>query len=260
MGSRLNRHIRFNGASFVVESRGQKNRARRDDPRVRTAYVLLETVMATGLLIVGLAVIGAQVQKSDSAVKKMHLRTRAIMLTEMHLGELDLGLVELDSVDDVQEGDFGPRFPDWGWVLVTEDTNIDEMFLLTLDIMHLRREDDYREDDFDHDGADRIYTAYAMRTVPRPLDFAEDFGLDEERIIELSEKLANLSIPGLDPSAFNPTVLATLDFEEFMEALPVLLEAFGISFDQIASMLPSDILEQIKDSGVFGDDSEGDEE
>ena len=40
----------------------------------------------------------------------------------------------------------------------------------------------------------------------------------------------------------------------------MLLEAFGISFDQIASMLPSDVLEQIKDSGVFGEESDENED
>lgn len=236
---------------------GGNHSTMRSRRRVRAGYVLLETVIATGLLIVGLSVIGAQVQKSDSAVKRMGRRVRAIMLAEMQLGELDLGLVQLDSVDEIQEGDFGPRFPDWGWRLMTEDTDIDEMYLLTLDVLYLPREQDYREDDFEHDAAERVFSAYAMRTVPRPLDFAEDFGLDEDRVVELSEKLAGLSIPGLDPSAFNPTVLASLDFEEFVAALPVLLDAFGISFDQISSMLPPNILEQIKDLGVL--DEEPDE-
>jgi len=37
-----------------------------DRRRNRRGYVLLETVVATGLLIVGLAVIGAQVQDSQT--------------------------------------------------------------------------------------------------------------------------------------------------------------------------------------------------
>ena len=80
---------------------------------VRTGYVLLETVLATGLLIAGLAVIGAQLQDGHEAVRAMKLRLRALTLAEMQLAGLDLGLSELDTVDEGQEEDFGPRYPDW---------------------------------------------------------------------------------------------------------------------------------------------------
>jgi len=146
----------------------------------RRGYVLLETVVATGLLIVGLAVIGAQVQDSQTCVRKMQRRVRAMMFAERHLAMLDLGLVELDSVDELEEGDFGPRHPDYGWWLTTEDTAIENMYLLRLDILHHLREDEYREDDFDFDNADTLYTVYAMRAAPQPVDFGEDFGLTED--------------------------------------------------------------------------------
>ncbi len=81
---------------------------------VRRGYVLLETVVATGLLIVGLAVIGVQIQDAGSSIHKMERQTRAMLLAERHFAYMDLGLVELDSVDEIQEGDFGPREPDWG--------------------------------------------------------------------------------------------------------------------------------------------------
>ena len=55
----------------------------------RLAYLLLETVVATGMLIVGLAVLGAQVQDSHTAVRKMERRIRAISLAEQHLAELE---------------------------------------------------------------------------------------------------------------------------------------------------------------------------
>ena len=181
------------------------------------------------------------------------------MLTQQHLAELDLGLIELDSVDEMEEGDFGPRYPDWGWRIITEETAIDGLYLLQLEVLHWLREGYYREDDFEYDDADTIHTAYAIRAAPQAIDFAADFGLQEDEVAELSEKLASLSIPGLDAFEFDPTLLAKLDFEEVIETLPLVLEAFGISLDDLTAALPPGVLDQLKESGFFGE-QEGEEE
>ncbi len=224
---------------------------------LRDAYLLLETVVATGLLIVGLAVIGAQIQSADTSVRTMDRKVRAVMLAEQQLAELDLGLVELESLDEVEEGDFGSRHPDWGWILTTEPTAVEGMFRLRLDIYYLVREDDYQEDDFDYDGAESVFTVYAFRAAPRPIDFAADFGLNDEQLEELSEKLTASGVAGLDASEFDPAFLARLPFEDFISVLPTLLDAFGIDFDDLASALPRDVLEQLKEAGVFDEDGEG---
>lgn len=222
--------------------------------RIARGYVLLETVVATGLLVLGLAVIGAQVQDSDTAIRKMDLKMRALSLAQMQLAMLDLGLIELDSVDEEQDGDFGPRFPDWGWLLTTEESGIENLYQLKLDVLYNIRQDEYQEDDFDIDAADRIFTAYAFRSATQTLDFAKDFGMDEEEIEKLNERLEDISIPGLDLSSFDPTLLATVDVEDLLMLLPVLMDAFGFDFKDVASTLPPDIIQQIKDSGLFEDD------
>jgi len=228
---------------------------------LRRAYVLLETVVATGLLIVGLAVIGAQIQSADTSVRSMDRKVRAVMLAEQQLAELDMGLIELDSLDEVEEGDFGPRHPDWGWIMTTEPTAVEGMFRVRLDIHYLMREGDYQEDDFNYDDSDLVYTVYAFRAAPRPIDFAADFGLNDEELEKLSEKLTASGVPGLDPSKFDPAFMARLPFEDFISVLPTLLDAFGIDFDQLASALPRDVLEQLKEAGVFdqGGEVKGDQ-
>lgn len=226
----------------------------------RRGYVLLETVVATGMLIVGLSVIGAQVQDADTTLKMMERQIRAVALAEQHLAELDLGLVELDSADEEEEGDFGPRFPDFGWVLTTENTALEAMFLLKLDILHHPHEGDYREDEFEHELAETVFTVYAMRTAPQPVNFAEDFGLNEEELTDLTDRLAELAIPGLDPESFDLALLGKVDFEELIEALPVLMEAFGLDVSQLMAGLPPNLLEQLQESGLFGDDEESEEE
>ena len=161
----------------------------------RRGYVLLETVIATGLLIVGLAVIGAEIQDSDTAIRQMRLRLRAMTLAEQHLAEMDLGLIELDSVDEVQDGDFGPRYPDFGWRLTTEPTAIEGLFRLTLDVMHHIRESPYKKDDFEVETAEKIFTAYAFRAAPQSLDLGADFGLKEDQLEQVSQKLSDAGVP-----------------------------------------------------------------
>jgi len=217
-------------------------------------YVLLETVVATGLLVIGLAVIGAQVQDSQTCVRKMQRRIRAMMLAEQHLAMLDLGLVELDSVDELEEGDFGPRYPDYGWWLTTEDTAIEDVYLLRLDILHHLREDEYREDDFDFDNAETLYTVYAMRAAPQPVDFGVDFGLTDDEVVELGEKLGELGIEGLDPGEFDLLLLGKLDFEELLEALPLIMDAFGLELSDMASTIPPNLLRQIQESGLLDEE------
>jgi hypothetical protein len=217
----------------------------------------METVIATGLLVVALAVIGAQVQDSRHAVRTMERRLRAMMLAEQQLAQLDLGLVELDSVDEIEEGDFGDRYPDFGWQLRTDETLIEGMYLLRLDIFHHLREGEYQEDDFDYDDAELIYTVYAMRATPRPVHFGQDFGLNEEELVDLSDKFSALGIEGLDVEAFDPAILARPNFEELIEALPVIMEALGMDLSDLAAALPPDLLRQIQESGLLDDEAAG---
>jgi hypothetical protein len=218
---------------------------------VRRAWVLLETVIATGLLVVGLAVLGAQVQGAFTSVRKMERRTRALMLAEQHLAELEMGVIELESADEIEERDFGPRHPDWGWRLTTDPTSIEGMFLQRLDIMYLARDGQYREDDFEHDDAEIVHSLRVMRALPLPFDFATDFGLREDELSELNEKLGKLGIDGLDLSNFDPRFFQNVDFEELMTVLPPLMDAMNMDIEDLLAIIPPEILEQIKESGLL---------
>lgn len=240
------RHIQKVTANTAGLRRAPGTRAAR-----RGGWVLLETVIATGTLIVGLAVIGVQIQQADSSLRQMQLKIRSIMLAEMYLAEMDLGLIELDSVDDVQEEDFGPRYPDFGWRLTIDETAREEVFLLKLEVLYLMRDGEYEPDTFDHDHATTTHTVYAMKPAPRPLDMGADFGLDDEELIELGEKLDVLGIEGLSVDALDPTILASLNFEEFLEVLPLLADALRIDVSQLLGSLPPDLLDALEQSGVL---------
>lgn len=225
----------------------------------RPAYLLLETVIATGLLIMALAVIGVQVQRSHHSIRDMERDARALTLAEQFLAEMDLGLVELDSLNNIEEGDFGPRFPDWGWRMVIEKTSIDEMFLLQIEILYLRREQDYRQDSFEYDDAEVVETLYAMRSLPERVDFALDFGLNDEEVAELTDRMAEAGLPDFDPYSFNMRdFFGNTPSEELLKQLPLLMDKFGFELEDVAAFVPPDLLEELKGMGLFGEEGETD--
>lgn len=218
----------------------------------RPGYLLLETVLGTGLLIVGLAVLGAQVQESDSAVRKMDLKVRALLLAELQLAYMDTGLFEVDSLGEVEEEDFGPRYPQFAWRLTTEETVTESLYRLRLDILYdFQRQDDFSE--FKYDDAEMLTTFYLLRAQPKPIDFAEDFGYTEEEIESLSQRLAATGVEGLDVNDFDPTLLAKLELEELIDVLPVLIEAFGLDLNSFLSGLPPEI-QQVLMAGQGAED------
>jgi len=226
----------------------------------RHAYLLLETTIATGLLIAGLAVIGAQVQQAETSVREMELQLRALMLAEMKLAELDLGLVELDTVDPIQEEDFGPRFPDFGWRIITDETSIEQLFHMQLDVLYLRREGEYEPDDFDHEEAEVLHTLYALRLLPQKVDMREELGLPEEEADELCEKLEAVGIPCEE---FPPNMLGGLPIDDLLEKLPLIAEAFGVDLTSMLAQLPPNIRTILEEAGELGDpdaDAEGGDE
>jgi len=218
--------------------------------------MLLETVVAVGMLVVGLAIIGSQFHDSQLAIRKMERRVRAFTLAEQQLAFLDLGLIKLDSIDEVEEEDFGSRFPDWGWRMTTEPTAVDDMYRLTVEVLHRFRDGDYTENSFQFDDAETVYRVYAFRAKPQRLDLAADFGLSDAEYEDVAQKLASSGIPGLDAASFDPSVLAKLNSEDLLKALPVVLDALGLELGALEALIPPDILRQLEESGVFGEEQQ----
>jgi hypothetical protein len=90
-----------------------------------------------------------------------------------------------------------------------------------------------------------------MKPTPRPLDLGADFGLDDEEMIELGEKLDVMGIEGLSVDALDPTILASLNFEEFLEVLPLLADALRIDVSQLLGSLPPNLMDALEQSGVL---------
>ena len=147
--------------------------------------------------------------------------------------------------------------------MTTEQTSVDAMFRLRLDVLHHVRDDEFREGTFDFDESELIYTSYAFRPAPAKLNLAADFGLTEEEFDDVSRKLADSGIPNLDPQSFDPSFLGRADFEDLVKALPVILDALHMELGDLEAMLPPEVLEELRESGVLereGGDGNGPQE
>ncbi|RJP31840.1 MAG: hypothetical protein C4547_14845 [Phycisphaerales bacterium] len=224
--------------------------------RAAPAYVLLETVIATGLLVIGLAVIGAQVQKSYFGARQMERRERALMLAESKLAELDTGLIEFESVDEIMEEEFGPLFPHYGFRITLQPTFNEDLNHVTLEILHQVR--DYERDEFDFDTAEVLQSLHTFRMVERPLDLATDFGMEEKQVEKFVEAAGDVGV-NIDASDWDPRILARLDLEELISFVPVMMETFGLTANDLQG-LPPEVRQAIEQFiGGGGDDDEGED-
>lgn len=214
--------------------------------RVRRGYLLLEVVLAIGLLLLGLSVIGGQIQSSQDAAYDARDMARYLMLVDMKLAELDAGLVPFDQEADQEvEGDFTRRFPDYGWRMRLDPTVTENLWLITLEILYNPRET--IEDEFEPDDAEVVHKVYLMRSTPPQVDLQADYGLTDEAIANLSDQLP---IEDFDPTNFDPSLLRNLDTEELLGMLPAFIQMMGLSEEEIRSLLPAELRGLVDTQGV----------
>ncbi|GJM26302.1 MAG: hypothetical protein DHS20C16_27170 [Phycisphaerae bacterium] len=215
-------------------------------------FLLLEVVVAVGLLVMGMAVIGAQLQSATDRTYQTNHMARVVFLAESKLAEMDTGLLELELE---QEDEFGRLFPFYGWRLLAqplpEDPNptsprhpLDTpMVAVTLQILYdpEREVEPDNMGEFNFDEAFVLKTYHTLRTLPRPLDLTTDFGLDEERAADINEQLSTVGGGAVDVNQLNPAMFRDMSMEELLEVLPVLMPALGVGEDSILNMVPAEI-------------------
>ena len=215
--------------------------------------MLLEVVVAIGLLVLGMAVIGAQIQTSLWRTHQTDRLARVVFLAESKIAELDTGLIEPEQ--EIEE-DFGRLFPAYAWRLTLEPTEEEELFFIQLEILYDPARDP--EDDFDFAEAEVAQVYYTLRAAPRPLDLTVDFGMDEEVAEKLNEDLAGLGGGDIDVHDFNPAIFRDLDMEEILEVLPVFMQAFNIEQSAILTLVPAELRPQLE--ALFEEYQAGDAE
>jgi type II secretory pathway pseudopilin PulG len=202
----------------------------------RPAFILLEIVIALAILILGMAVLGSQFQTSRQAAYETERTYRALLLAESKLAELDTGLI---VPEELIEEEFGPIFPDYAWRLQIEPSAVPNLNFITLDILYQQRPD--VQTTFDFDTATVLYTAYAMRSTPAQIDLTRDFGMDEDQADRLTEQLSGVGEFGIDPRNLDPSVFRNLELEDLIDVLGPMLQALGMSTDDVMAVLPPEL-------------------
>lgn len=237
---------------LVVQRSTPQGRSSRRAARCRGRQVrrrgaaLLEVVLSLGLLLVAMAAIGIVFRNGQYFVENAEMRTRAMLMTEKLITDLDTGMIVMEEreqsgyfiIDSVNES-----IPGMSWMIEADPSRrIDGLFEIDISI--------FMGDPEDEEKRKNILRTRIVRAEPRGLDFERDFGLDEEQI----EQLTDL-VPGgsqiLDPTNFDPRVLAQLPADQLVEMLPTLLAAFGGQFaggqiDQLLNLVNSGNLNQLQ--------------
>jgi hypothetical protein len=96
--------------------------------------VLLEVLVALGLLVMGLAVVGLQINAGLNAARSSDRSTRAVILAESKMAELRAGVLKPETQDEVLKGDFGVLYPGYTWLMFFEETETEGLLSLTMHI------------------------------------------------------------------------------------------------------------------------------
>jgi hypothetical protein len=149
---------------------------------------------------------------ADEIAQASNLADRMLALLE-----LDMPTAERFFADRVSDGDFGDSHPRYFWRATVEQTDIDGLGLVTLEILH--QDDDERAEQIEN--ARVVRSLRLLKADPGRIDLAEDFGFDEEQIAQFGDLVP---IPGFDPSNLDPQQLASLDPAQLLEMLPALMQ------------------------------------
>lgn len=232
-------------------------------PRRRRGAALLEVVVALGILLVCMSIIGMAFRNGLYHVDHSEQKLRAMRMTERLLAELDTNLLDLEEREQTgwfYDPEYGihEALPEMSWRVEVQPSDRIEG-LVEVDISIYMGDPDGSED-----ARNLVLKTRALRPEPRGLDFERDFGLDEDQIAQFSE-----AIPGgaqlFDPNNFDPRELAQLDLDTLMEILPTLIQAFGANLNQgqlnqlIQALESGDLsqLQQAAGRGGFGQGPEG---
>lgn len=211
---------------------------------MKRGFLLLEVVIAVGLLVVGMALVGMQIHNSSRASRQAERSMRTLLLAESKLAELDSGLIVPE--EEIEE-EFGPLFPDYAWRLLIEPhPNVTDLNQVTLEILYQARQS--VQEEFDFDEAEVVQRLYTLRATPKPLDLTRDFGMSEADADNLTEQLSGVTDGGIDPRNLDPSLFAQLDLEELLEVAPALLAAFGMNVQELMNLLPEELRQMLEEA------------
>lgn len=167
----------------IVRSRGRRASER--------AAMLLEVVVSVGLLTFGLAVVGVQVRAGLDAARNTDRATRAMLLTDTVLAELDAGFITWSKMTEEAKGDFGVIYPGYTWRLQFDQADVEGLYMVTVQIGYNAEQAQQQIDDpaleisFDDDGRMIERTAYRLYAAPADVNMERDYGLSSQDVQEI---------------------------------------------------------------------------
>jgi hypothetical protein len=157
----------------------------------RHGAVLLEVILSIGLLLFGMAVIGVQVNSALSIARMVDTDTRAMLLVDTLLAELDAGMITMDANDDVIRGNFLNQAPGFTWRIGIKKSDTDGFYMLTVDIgfnegqVQAQIDDPLLETKIEDEGVKIIQTVYRLYPKPADVNMERDYGLTQDDMKKL---------------------------------------------------------------------------
>lgn len=184
----------------------------------RRGAALLEIVLAMGILMLGMAMLGGTFRNTDFTARRAVDKARALMLAEQIITYVDT-----DQFRDQLEvnGKFEDQAPPgWGWDVKREkDSTVEGLERVTVRILS-------DDPETEEDEPVPVFIAHYLRAEKKNINLQQDFGLTTEQLDQLTA-----AVPGgtalFDPLDFDPTSFARMDMETLTQMLPVLLQSMG---------------------------------
>lgn len=166
----------------------------------RRGVMLLEVMVALGLLVFGLAIVGLQIDTGLKIAKTNRLYTQAMMLVDSKLSEVEGGVIQPDMLEREVKGDFGIIYPGFTWRIEIEPTEIEGFYMAKIEIGYCENavesqiNDPMMEIDIEDPDTVIVRTAYRLFPEPADINLERDYGLSQE---DMDALLADLE--GVDP-------------------------------------------------------------
>lgn len=167
--------------------------------RWRRGAMLLEVIVALGLLAFGLTVVGLQINSGLKIAQSNRLYTMATMLVDSKLDEVESGILQPDLIEREVKGDFGILYPGYTWRIEINPTEIEGFYAATIEIGYRESavqeqiDDPKAEIDIEDPGTKILRTAYRLFPKPADINLERDFGITQD---DIDEMMADLSGAG----------------------------------------------------------------
>ncbi len=171
----------------------------RQNDRVHRGVMLLEVIVALGILVFGLAMVGLQINSGLQVAQKNRLYTQAAMLVDSKLDEVEAGVVQPDLIEQEVKGDFGILYPGYTWRVEIHPTEIEDFYMAEIQIGYRQGavEEQIRDPksviDIEDQDTKILRTAYRLFPKPADINLERDYGITQE---DMDAMLADLG--GLD--------------------------------------------------------------